>query len=46
MCVCVYIPIHTHHILNQSYVDGHLDYFKILANVNSPAVEFGVHASF
>ena len=53
MCVCVYththtyIYIYTHHIFFiQSFVDGHLGSFHVLAIVNSAAVSIGVHVYF
>ena len=38
---CVYVP----HLLNPLSVNGHLDYFHILAIVNT-AVDTEVHVSF
>ena len=38
--MCVY------HISLDLSVDGHLDYFHILATVNSTAMNIGVHVSF
>ena len=46
LCVCVCVCV-THHIfLSQSFVDRHLGCFRILAVVNSAAVNISVYASF
>ena len=46
VCVCVCVCV-THHIfLSQSFVDRHLGCFRILAVVNSAAVNISVYASF
>ena len=35
-----------HNFCTHSFVDGHLNYFHILAVVNSDSVNFGVYVSF
>ena len=35
-----------HIFLDQSFVSGHLGYFRVLAIINSAAVNIGVHVSF
>ena len=40
LCVCVY------HISIDLSVDGHSDYFHIIATVNRMAMNIGVHVSF
>ena len=43
----VYVCVYTHHIFFiHSFGNRHLDYFRILAIVNSAAVNTGVHVSF
>ena len=41
LCACVCI-----HILRQSYVDGHLRCFHVLATMNSATMNIKVHVSF
>ena len=44
---CVHTPhVHTHHIFIHSSVDGHLDCFHAVANVNCAAVNIGMLMSF
>ena len=43
VCVCVF----THHIFStQSFVNGYLNCFHVLAFINSAAMNIGVHVSF
>ena len=44
MCLCVSLSVC--HTFIHSLVDRHLDYFSILAIVNSASVNIGVHVSF
>ena len=44
VCVCVFVCINLFYPF--SSVDGHLDYFHVLAIVNSAAINIGVHLSF
>ena len=51
MCVCVCVCLYTyicisHIFLRQSFTDGHLSSFHVLAFLNSAAVNIVVHVSF
>ena len=42
-----YYSVYIYHIfLGQSFVNGHLGYFRVLAIINSAAVNIGMHVSF
>ena len=43
--VCVYVCVY-YVFLSQSSVDGHLDYFHVLATVDDAALNIEVHESF
>lgn len=45
-CVCVCVNAHTHVFFIHLSVYGHLRCFRILAVVNSTAVNTGAHVSF
>ena len=44
LCVCVHT--HAYHIFIHASLDGHLDFYNILAIVNKTAENIGVHISF
>ena len=47
MCVCICVYVYIYHILFiHSSVDGYLGCFRVLAIVNSAAINIGVHVSF